>query len=341
MAKQSTDTEIFKPLTEEQLMLIQPNNVTFSSYLISEWQENILTLITEQLQKHITREQLLPKDLMGQYYVEIFADEAGGLNNKTKVLAECANLADKSFSFRWIHPTIHRTIKTRGHIITTIHDVENTNRITINLNPWAIPVLLYAGAGVGGTYFDKPVALGLRGNYTKKIYKIVCSQRDKISYDYDLEQFKHDMCISLDKDNYYLKKHILTPAMERIKASNSDVWFEFELKARKKVVGKKPKADVIVFRIMSKNPHKAGGDQFDQYRYVYSKVSNALNNPTTSSTRDIVDKVSKEGRLDFVYNRCRYYDNEVYEGRMVKAKAENSLLKMLREDFGVDTTKHK
>ena len=49
------------PPTEEEIMLIQPNNVTFGQYNISEWQENLLTLISDKLQKHMTREEELRK----------------------------------------------------------------------------------------------------------------------------------------------------------------------------------------------------------------------------------------------------------------------------------------
>ena len=45
------------PPTEEEIMLIQPNNVTFGQYNISEWQENLLTLISDKLQKHMTRKK--------------------------------------------------------------------------------------------------------------------------------------------------------------------------------------------------------------------------------------------------------------------------------------------
>ena len=49
----------FIPPTEEEIMLIQPNNVTFGQYNISEWQENLLTLISDKIQKHMTREEEL------------------------------------------------------------------------------------------------------------------------------------------------------------------------------------------------------------------------------------------------------------------------------------------
>lgn len=53
----------FDPPTEEEIMLIQPNNVTFGQYNVSEWQENLLTLIGDKIQKHMTREEELPRDL--------------------------------------------------------------------------------------------------------------------------------------------------------------------------------------------------------------------------------------------------------------------------------------
>lgn len=87
----------FIPPTEEEIMLIQPNNVTFGQYNISEWQENLLTLISDKIQKHMTREEELPRDLFNQPYVTIRCDEAGGRNNKTKVLKEALDLTKKEF----------------------------------------------------------------------------------------------------------------------------------------------------------------------------------------------------------------------------------------------------
>ena len=82
----------FDPPTEEEIMLIQPNNVTFGQYNVSEWQENLLTLIGDKIQKHMTREEELPRDLFNQPYVVIMCDEAGGKNNKNKVLKEAIDM---------------------------------------------------------------------------------------------------------------------------------------------------------------------------------------------------------------------------------------------------------
>ena len=75
----------FIPPTEEEIMLIQPNNVTFGQYNISEWQENLLTLISDKLQKHMTRKEELPRDLFNMPYVTVKCDDAGGKNHSIRL----------------------------------------------------------------------------------------------------------------------------------------------------------------------------------------------------------------------------------------------------------------
>ena len=211
MAK-GKDLVPFIPPTEEEIMLIQPNNVTFGQYNISEWQENLLTLISDKLQKHMSREEELPRDLFNQPYVTIKCDEAGGKNHKTMVLKEALDLTKKIFSFRWVHPKIHKTIETTGAIITTIHNIKGTNQVMLNINPWAIPFLIYYGVGVGGTRYSKGLALGLRGNYTKRLYKIICSQRDRKQYYYPILQLRKDLEIPEVYSNAQIDQKILRPA---------------------------------------------------------------------------------------------------------------------------------
>src|SRR5690554_8127484 len=75
----------FTPPTEAEIMLIQPNNVTFGQYEITQWQENLLTLIGDKLQKHMSREQEFDRDLFGQPYVQVLCDEAGGRSEERRV----------------------------------------------------------------------------------------------------------------------------------------------------------------------------------------------------------------------------------------------------------------
>ena len=137
--------------------------------------------------------------------------------------------------------------ETTGVVITTIHDIKNTNKITININPWAIPFLIYYGVGVGGTRFSKSIALSLRGNYTKRIYKIICSQHARREYYYPIEQFRTDLGISEVYSNSQIDQKILRPSQQRIKESESEIWFDYKLICKNPIKGRKPKADTIVF----------------------------------------------------------------------------------------------
>jgi hypothetical protein len=326
------------PPSVADVMLIQPNNVTFGQYNICPIQENILTLIADQLQRYMTKEEDLPRDLFNQPYVEIICADAGEGNNKAKVKEKAIDLMHKQFSFRWLHPRMNKEIETSGTIITTVHDVKKTNKLLINFNMWSLPFLMYYGIGVGGTVFNKSIALTLRGNYTKRIYKILCSQRDRTEYFYPIEQFKLDMGISENYTNTNLEQKILKPTQERIKESDTDVWFDYEMKCLKPVKGRKEKSDTILLKIRNRKPVKQPqeSDQFKQFTMVYGSLVMCFDPLKSDKTRVYTDKLTEMGELSKVAARCEYWTQQVKEGKMPQAKMINSIKKMLKEDYGMD-----
>ena len=316
------------------LILLQPKSVTFGQYDISEWQENILTLITESLQKHMTKEKPLNTDLFGEPYVIVKCDEAGGTNNKAKVIASAKDLISKVFSFQWKSKN-GKIVKSTGTIITTIHDVEGSNNLTINFNKWAIPFLLYYGEGSGGGLFSKNVALTLRGNMTKRIYKMISAYKDKTRYEYPIETFRKDFNVSKSYSNYLIGKKILEPAMKRIKESNSDVWFDYELITKyKQNNGRKPKADTIVFKIKT-TAATQGTDQFRRNETIRRWVDIALGYPTDNKTITATDKIISSDKCDMFFNKCNYYDDQITAGKMTTQHVKNTLLKILRDEFNI------
>ena len=85
---------------------------------------------------------------------------------------------------------------------------------------------------------------------TKRIYKIICSQADKTEYFYPIKQLREDFELSANYTNSQIKQKILDPARDRIKESNADVWFDYEMITRyPKNNGRKPMADTVVFHI--------------------------------------------------------------------------------------------
>lgn len=318
-----------------ELVLLQTNNMTFGQFSVSEWQDNILTCINQALQKHMTADTPVSTDLFGEPYVTIRADEVGGSRNKAKVIKEAKGLMNKTFTFRWCHPNTHRTIETCGVIVTTIHDEVGTNLLRINFNKWAIPFLIYYGKGVGGTWFNKNIALQLRGDKTKRIYKILCSQADKTEYYYPIKQFRKDFEISSSYTNTMIKRKILEPAKIRIKESNSEVWFDYEMITRfPKNNGRKPMADTIVFHI--KNINSTGGTpQSERNNFIYDWINRALDYPTDNSAVVAFNKVLEGSRTEDFCNRIDYWVRCIESGEMTTPHVLNSIRKVLRDDYHI------
>lgn len=322
------------PQTLDEIILLQPNNITFGQYELSEVQENVLTLIIDAIQEHVTHKRELPKDLFNQPYVEIICDEAGGKNTKTQVKSAIKGMFKKTFSFKWLHPEIHKTIESSGSIISTMHDVKGTNRVVINFNVWAIPFFVYYGVGVGGTRFNKAHALKLRGDYTKRIYKMICRWQDKTRFEYSIAQLKEDLGIPATYDNHAIKMLILDKAKERITEIGSPVWFDYELICRYPKKGRKPKDDTIVFKIKTLNPVESGGEQYDLYAHVYRWMAMCFNTGNSKPV-DVTDRLASNGGLEKVCDRIKYYESKIESNDMSKEKAINSLKVMLRGEFAI------
>ena len=258
----------------------------------------------------------------------------GGTNNKNKVIQAAKELIPKLFSFRWKGKG-DKWVTSTGTIITTIHNVEDSNNLTITFNKWAIPFLLYYGEGSGGGLFRKNVALTLRGNMTKRIYKMISAYKDKTRYEYPIEAFRKDFNISSSYSNYLIGKKILEPAMKRIKESNSDVWFDYELITKyKQDNGRKPKADTIVFKIKT-TAATQGTDQFRRNETIRRWVDIAFDHPTDNKTITTTDKIISSDKCEMFFNKCIYYDDQITAGNMTTQHVKNTLRKILRDEFNI------
>lgn len=321
----------------KDLMLLQPDNVTFGQFSVTPIQENILTLINEQLQGFMTKKTPISLDLFGQPYVHIKCDEAGGLNSKARVKKEAELLAKKIFRFRWVHPKIHRTIETSGVIITSIHDDIGTNNIMLNFNPWAIPFLLYYGKGVGGTYYKKAVALNLRGDKAKRMYKIICSKYNEKNgyYDYSLDQLRKDFQLGPSYTNAIIRKRILEPAMEEIQKSGADVWFTYEMKTlHPKNNKRKPMADHVRLFIKTTRPGVTDSQEL-MNRTIHRWISIALDYDGYNIEKAFQAVVSSD-RRDMIYNRFCFWDDQITSGQKTTTHVKNAIRKMLRDDFNIE-----
>lgn len=335
------------PIPEYQL---ESKNLTLGMYDYSEVQQNVITLIQQQLEKYMTKdakEAVVRLDSMGEPYIVIDTDEASSKKNKAYVIEEVRKMFDKTITFRWRHPTWGEDIKTTCPIVTAIHDVVGKHYIKVNYNRWAIPFLIWYGKGVGGTVYDKTISLTLQGKYTKRIYKLICSYRDKDHYDYDIKQFCKDFNIAKSYTPNKIKNLILKKAKEDIDMANSDVTFDYEILTVK--LGKaKPKADKIRFY-----PHwkKTRNNLNKEDTKLYSKCYRIISvcNVPESDVVTICDLLLNNGMMKIVCERWDYYEDRICAGdRMASGQpyttaiAINSMRKMMREELeklGVDPRK--
>ena len=331
---------------KEDIYLVQPNNLTFAKYEFTAWQENVLTLIIDRVQKDITGEEPIETDLFNEPLVTLDCADIGGRNNKTQILAELEKFRQRSITFSYLDPKIHRTIRTTGGIFYRIHDIPNTNQVQINIDKWAVPFLLYYGKKtqegkffLNFTRFNKQISLDLVKSYSKRIYKFVCSSKERGYLEISIDLFKERLCLPVSYDNKNIKQRVLLPAKEELD-KNSDITFDFKFCCRTKNSKTKPKADTIFFYIYDRDKQeieKIGERNSDIYKYVKDVIINCLNEKNkTADLNKIMYKICKIRQLEHVHNKCIYYNGELKKGNLSKKMAVNIILKILRDDCFID-----
>jgi len=318
----------------KEIMLVEPKNITFGRRDYDAIQENVITLLSDAVQDHVSNKIPLQTDLFNQPYVRIVADEASGEKNKNRLMRSIRELFSKPFEMRWAHPQTHKTIDTTGVLVTALHDVKGTNYVELTINVWAIPFFLYYGKGVGGTRFNKYLALRIKGKYSKRIYKLLSANKDKLEYSYDIEQFIKDFAVPDYYTNTHIKKEILEKAKQELDEVNADVRFDYEMITKRPINGRKPKADTIVFKIIQTHPREAGGEQWQMYNFVYTEIFHALN-VTTNVPVTCADKIVEMGLLKQTYERFNYWYNQRVSGKLHREHYNNKIKKYLREELNV------
>lgn len=326
---------------------METKNLTLSKYDYSEVQQNVITLIQEQLKEYMTKdakEAAVRIDSMGEPYITIDCNEASRRKSKDYVIQEIEKMFLKPISFRWRHESWGKDIKTICPIVTAIHDVKSTSLVKVNYNRWAIPFLIWYGKGIGGTIYDKTIALTINGKYTKRIYKLICSYRDQNKYEYELDKFREDFAIPKSYNTTRIKENILDKAKEDIDNSNSEVKFDYEFKMTKEGK-KKAKATAIIFKIQWKKTRENLNEQENKVYYdAYTKVSRLDVEP--SKVVGICDLLMDKNLLQLVIEKYNFYDDLVASGARMQngqpytfAILKNVMKKLIREELekqGVD-----
>lgn len=316
---------------QNKLSLVQPNKVTNARHDFDERQENILTMMIDAIQKHMTKELSIHTDLFGSPMIRIDTKEVGA-KNKSHYLKSAKGMTEKTFEFEWTNPEGLK-VDSYGIIVTTVHNIKETPYIDITINQWAIPYLLYWGKGVGGTVFNKSIALVLRGEYTKRLYKLCKRWEDRGGFTMSLDEFRSMMHLenkySSPKD---LKKRVLNPSIERMKLK-ADVYFKC---AFEKIGGSRSYNQINFVVIPNQKNKPNRNEKTEMYSLCYNMITIAFPSTKSSKAMDVCDKIADDpDKFEQLYFRMKNLKNELDDGRKSIKDAIPLIKYILKEDYNI------
>lgn len=329
---------------QDTIKLLQPKSVVLANYKLNEWQENILTLIMEQLQSYMSKSlNLLRPDILGEITVRINCNEIAG-DDKKKAIALIEKLMTCKFEFWWqldtttgYAPRGTKKIETKGIIISTMHNYVGTSYVDLVINKWAFPFLLYYGNGVGGNLYSKQNALMIPGKYAKRLYKTLCGYLDKKTFKFRIDDMRRQWNIPATYTNAQLRRSIINPAVETINqyVENMHVGAEFIVDAADDTKGKTP-FDTVLFTIETTEPAGAAAplSENSMAAAVIAFLSPIIEEPYRSRLPAITTNWKNHGDLPFVHSKVTYYADLLKQGKITPQKMKNYLLKAILDETG-------
>lgn len=329
---------------QDTIKILQPKSVVFGRYHLTEWQEDIMTLIMQQLQGYMSRSlNLLKPDFLGEISVRIDCREIAG-DDKKKALQQIEKMMNYKFEFWWqneLAPAGTKKIETKGIVISTYHNYIGTSYVDLTINKWAIPFLLYYGPGVGANQYSKEIALSLPGKYTKRIYKTLSGYIDKGRFDFRIDEMRREYMLPDSYTNAQIKRSIVMPSVETINTYYPDIHVSAEfITLNKKTDGKKPTMDTVRFTIEKKGAQqKEYVPEQQMAAKVIAFLTPLLQEPYKSNIHAFTQKWRQHGDLGFVYAKIEYYEKMVQTGKMTPAKMKNYLLKAISDETHIQLRK--
>ena len=346
-------------------MIQQPKSITYAKYNMTAVQEDIFTLIVEQVEKYMqNKSSAIRLDLFQQLYIELdlstlFPD----VKNIRRLVEEIKGMVKVDFEFKWTSKFLHSEtarqmfasseldadeveIETTGILVSTCNYIHKQRTMYLHINPWSIPYLLYFGKGVGGTRYFKEIALSLPGKYSKRIYKMIMDWRTSGEiHNMPLAEFRRIFEIPSSYDTGKIKSFILERAKKEIDESGSPIKFEFKLtRENPKTSPTKNAYDNIRFVIIGikkdvNTAKKLNADYQLLYNFIVTVADKGCDNKCTKATADIM-KDAKKHKL--IIQKFQYYYNELKVRNITKMEYKNKMLTILKDETGFDlrTTSH-
>lgn len=337
--------------------IIQPNRVTMMRYAVTPLEENLFTLVMDKFQAELYDGKMMDRNLWGEPILNLNLQEIAPNQKPSDAFKALKNVKRREFGYAYINQKNNKEIEVDGVLFPTL--LKHDNYVQIKINTDALPFLLWLGESGGQkTFFNKITALSLSGGHSKRLYKMLCSWKNRGGWRIKIDEFKDLLKVKYSiKD---LKSRVLEPAKEELyNNQSSDIWFEYttetsdELK-QKGGRGRKPH-DQLVFKIHTR--YKTDDERLDELRKGvspehFTTVYNFLQyciGKVNSKAQDIVGVCAEEG--DRFMNQ-RYTDaKKMWSENKPKAfnwfmhaaqkKSKNPIFKLRYKDVSETTKKRK
>ena len=222
--------------------ILQPNRITNAQYDYSLIQEKLLNYVIFNLQNAIQKS--FKNEDFGQLTIwkatttdneiniKIPLREITSAPNYIKVKKALEQLAGIVVKI----PTDRETIKITGLLAAEVPKTPNYRSIIDiyirrSVAKWLIEIDKdLSGKPIHWTYFMYQVTQNSSCKYTAKIYKKLCSWRQKGGFTISLEQFREWLCIENKYKSFSdIKKNILIPVQHDL-TDKADLWFNCKAK---------------------------------------------------------------------------------------------------------------
>ncbi len=246
--------------------IIQPNRVTMMRYAVTELEENLFTLVMDNFQAELYHGKMMNRNLWGEPVLNLNLKEIAPNQKPNAAFKALKNVKRREFGYTYINQSNGKEIEVDGILFPTL--LKHDNYVQVKINTDALPYLLWLGESGGEkTYFNKITALALSGGHSKRLYKMLCSWKNKGGWRIKIEEFKKQLKVKYALRD--LKKKVLEPArIELYNNLKSDIWFEYSSETSEELKqqgGKGRKAhDQLVFKIHTR--YKSNDERLEELR---------------------------------------------------------------------------
>lgn len=179
------------------------------------------------------------------------------------------------------------------------------------------------GKPIHWTYFMYQIAQSAKNKYTAKIYKKLCSWRDKGAFRISLDEFRKWLCIDEKyKDFSDIKARILIPVQNEL-TNKADLWFNCN--AKDFITRQGNKVTYLNFKIIKPDLIEAESKLKDQVFYLL-RTHFKFENRHIDQIRPIFDNATPSKVLEKLNDLYQYYMNNISNIADITGYAIKSLL---------------